>query len=78
MTIYYHFMFSATEHAQNKCMSMHMHNKNTDWNHAYMYANEVSFRGPCGSQTLCLVMKVVSEKFNNHNGEMIMCTGILD
>ena len=43
-----------------------------------MCANGVSFRGPCGSQRLCQVWKVVIEKVDDRNAERIMGTEILD
>ena len=43
-----------------------------------MYANGVSFRGPCGSQRLCQVWKVVIKKVDDRNAERIMRTEILD
>ena len=42
-----------------------------------MYANGVSFRGPCGSQRLSFV-KIVIEKVDDRNAERIMRTEILD
>ena len=43
-----------------------------------MYANGVSSRGPCGSQRLCQVWKVVIEKVDDRNAERIMRTESLD
>ena len=43
-----------------------------------IYANGVSFRGPCGSQRLCQVWKVVIEKVDDRNAERIMRTEVLD
>ena len=38
----------------------------------------VASRGPCGSQRLCQVWKVVIEKVDDRNAERIMRTEILD
>ena len=43
-----------------------------------MYANGVSFRGPCGSQRLCQVWKVVIERVDDRDAERIMRTEIVD
>ena len=57
------------------CIELRMRNKKLT---TLMYANGVSFSGPCGSQRLCQVWKVVIEKVDDRNAERIMRTEILD